>query len=386
MSVAIFPTIVFSAKLGVAGLAIAQSSFGYGSLQKYRSFLTAVLVLFSIHALGDLVLVSGGYRYVPNLVGLQLPLTTFIGPAFYFYTRSLLLRANKNSIKSIILACVGPALVMLSFMPFALLVSAEQKLALANPATRDPALYQFALLTCLSTTLVFLGTTLTYFRAAYMLQVKHRAQLMQRFSDIQRQSLDWLRIILILWGAVWSLYSIEYFLGFIGVKWIGSGVMIPILELVLLVAFAHLSLNQPRLDEQHKTQEPEPATPRIAILDPQRMTRIADKLRHAMEQEHLFKDNELSLSRLSSAINVSENHISETLSQHLHCNFFQLINEYRVEEAKRLLASTDHSIVDVSFESGFNSRSTFNTAFKNAVGLTPSAYRQANLEINTKSA
>ncbi|MBD1584647.1 hypothetical protein [Pseudoalteromonas sp. S16_S37] len=73
MSVAIFPTIVFSAKLGVAGLAIAQSVFGHKDVQKYRYFLVAVLVLFAIHALGDLMIVSGGYRYVPNLVGLQLP-------------------------------------------------------------------------------------------------------------------------------------------------------------------------------------------------------------------------------------------------------------------------------------------------------------------------
>ncbi|MBD1584777.1 helix-turn-helix transcriptional regulator [Pseudoalteromonas sp. S16_S37] len=281
------------------------------------------------------------------------------------------------------LACLGPILIMLSFMPFALLLSAEQKLALANPATRDPALYQFALLTCLSTTLVFLGTTLLYFRAAYVLQAKHREQLMQRFSDIQRQSLDWLRVILLLWGAVWTLYSIEYFLGFIGFKWFGTGVAIPILELILLVAFAHLSLNQPPLDEEHKTQELKLA-PRVAILDTQRMARIADKLRNAMQQQRLYSDNELSLSRLSGAINVSENHISETLSQHLGINFFQLINQYRVEEAKRLLATTERSIIDVSLESGFNSRSTFNTAFKNAVGLTPSAYRKANLGINTK--
>ncbi|BBN82235.1 hypothetical protein PA25_22200 [Pseudoalteromonas sp. A25] len=375
MSIAIFPTIIFSAKLGVAGLAISQTIFGHDDLQKYRYFLAAVLVLFSIHALGDLMIVSGGYRYVPNLVGLQLPLTTFIGPAFYFYARSLILRSSAISSKSILLACVGPLLVMLSFMPFALLLSAEQKLALANPATRDPELYRFALLTCLVTTLVFLSTTLLYFRAAYVLQAKHREQLMQRFSDIEKKSLDWLRIILLLWGAAWTLYSIEYFLGFVGFKWFGSGVAIPLLEFALLVAFAQLALNQPVLDEEHKTQETG-TVPRVAILDQQRMTRIADKLRNIMQQDRLFSDNELSLSRLSSAINVSENHISETLSQHLGINFFQLINEYRVAEAKHLLATTERSIIDVSLESGFNSRSTFNTAFKNAVGLTPSAYRK----------
>jgi len=381
MIVDVLPTIIFSFKLGIAGLAIAQSLLSAKRGQKYTYYLTGVLIFLSIHTLGDLLVASGGYRFFPNLVGLQLPLATLIGPAFYFYARSMMTRSNVLSAKSITIASIGPLLGVLALLPFAMGLNAEQKLSLANPLTRDAELYKFALATCLLSTLAFITTTLLYLGATYRLLIKHKAQLMKRFSDIEKKSLDWLRSILLLWGSVWALYTIEYVLGFMGIRWVGSGLVIPMLNLFLLLTFAHLSLNQPPLTENQKYEDSE-SQPRTATLEDDRMERIATKLHQAMQIERLFCENELTLHRLSSTINVSENHISETLSQHLGVNFFLFINHYRVEEAKRLLATTDQSIIDISLESGFNSRSTFNSAFKKAEGVTPSTYRKLGGEHN----
>lgn len=381
MIVDVLPTIIFSFKLGIAGLAIAQSLLSAKRGQKYTYYLTGVLIFLSIHTLGDLLIVSGGYRFFPNLVGLQLPLATLIGPAFYFYARSMMTSSSVLSAKSITIASIGPLLGVLALLPFALGLNAEQKLSLANPLTRDAELYKFALVTCLLSTLAFLMNTLLYFGATYRLLIRHKAELMKRFSAIEKKSLDWLRSILLLWGSVWVLYTIEYVLGFMGVRWAGSGLVIPMLNVILLLAFAHLSLNQPILAENHKSEDSE-AKARPATLDVDRMERIATKLRKAMQSEQLFCENELTLHQLSSAIGVSENHISETLSQHLSVNFFLFINHYRIEEAKKLLATTEQSIIDISLESGFNSRSTFNSAFKKTEGVTPSAYRKLGGDYN----
>jgi AraC-like DNA-binding protein len=375
MIVDVLPTIIFSFKLGIASLAIAQSILSAKRGQKHTYYLTGVLIFLSIHTLGDLLVASGGYRFFPNLVGLQLPLATLIGPAFYFYARSMMTRSSVLSAKSIAIVSIGPLLSVLALLPFALGLNAEQKLSLANPLTRNAELYEFALVTCLLSTLAFLTTTLLYFGATYRLLIRHKAQLMQRFSDIEKKSLDWLRSILFLWGSVWVLYTVEYVLSFMGVWWIGSGLVIPMLNLILLLVFAHLSLNQPLLSEYHKSQDSESQT-RTATLANDRMERIAAKLHQSMQSQRLFCENELTLHQLSCTINVSENHISETMSQHLGLNFFSFINHYRVEEAKKLLATTEQSIIDISLESGFNSRSTFNSAFKKAEGVTPSAYRK----------
>ncbi|MBU2879995.1 helix-turn-helix transcriptional regulator [Aliiglaciecola lipolytica] len=382
MIVKVLPTIIFSFQLGIAGLAIAQTLLSARGGQKHTYYLTGVLIFLSIHTFGDLLVVSGGYRYFPNLVGLQFPLATLIGPAFYFYARSMMTRSNVLSTKSMLTASIGPVLGILVLLPFALGLTTEQKLSLADPLTRDAELYKFALLTCLLSTLTFLISTLLYFSATYRLLNNHKVQLMKRFSVIEKKSLDWLRTILLLWGSVWVLYTIEYILNFIGVSWIGSGVVIPMLNLLLLLAFAHLSLNQPLLSETDKSKDSD-LQPRAAALDDDRMKRIAVKLHKVMQGERLFCENELSLHRLSEAIGISQNHISETLSQHLQINFFSFINNYRVEEAKRLLTTTTLSIIDISLESGFNSRSTFNSAFKKTEGVTPSAYRMLMNNHNT---
>lgn len=85
--------------------------------------------------------------------------------------------------------------------------------------------------------------------------------------------------------------------------------------------------------------------------------------------------DDLSLNRLSESIAVSDNHISETLSQYLSTNFFHFVNGFRIEEAKKRLHDKEKQVSTIAYEVGFNSKSTFNTAFKKFVGTTPSAYR-----------
>lgn len=197
---------------------------------------------------------------------------------------------------------------------------------------------------------------------------------MQRFSSIEGRSLDWLKIVLILWGVAWLFYAIEYTLSFMSWKWFGSGVVLPIAETFILMLFAHLALKQTVLKDSDKG-EPQATTTRDASLSQTRMQEIASTLRKVMSDGRMYCDEELSLNTSSNAIAVSENHISETLSQHLHTNFFHLVNSYRVKAAKDLLSSSDKLVSTITCEVGFNSKSTFNSAFKKVSGMPPTAYR-----------
>ena len=61
------------------------------------------------------------------------------------------------------------------------------------------------------------------------------------------------------------------------------------------------------------------------------------------------------------------------------CNFFEFVNHYRVEEAKRLLAdpqAAGKNMIDLMYDMGFNSKATFNALFKKKVGMTPSEFRK----------
>lgn len=103
------------------------------------------------------------------------------------------------------------------------------------------------------------------------------------------------------------------------------------------------------------------------------------KLNEFMETEKPFLDCELNLKMLAEAIDVSPHNISQVLNEHHGQNFFDYINKYRVDEVKRLLeknGSESYTLLSLAFEAGFNSKSTFYTAFKKHTQLTPAQYRK----------
>ena len=108
---------------------------------------------------------------------------------------------------------------------------------------------------------------------------------------------------------------------------------------------------------------------------------VIQKLNSVIESHNLYKNPELSLSDLSRASDISERVISNAINQELGKNFFQLINEYRVEEVKERLKdpNNDHlKILSLAFDAGFNSKASFNRVFKSYTGQTPKDYKTKN--------
>ncbi len=71
------------------------------------------------------------------------------------------------------------------------------------------------------------------------------------------------------------------------------------------------------------------------------------------------------------------------INRHFQKNFFEFINGYRIDEAKKLLANEKYekvTIIEIMAQVGFNSKATFNTFFKKLVGVTPSQYRKEQLK------
>lgn len=118
-----------------------------------------------------------------------------------------------------------------------------------------------------------------------------------------------------------------------------------------------------------------------SLLDDDDVRRICERLdRVATETDMLF-DPLLSMPKLANAIAATPNQLSFVLNQHLGKSFFDFINEARTNEASKLLINEpDRTILDIATSVGFNSKSTFNLAFKKITGKTPSAYRTENLD------
>lgn len=354
------------------------------ALQKPQSnqntFLKLLLALLLIHLLGELFIYTGAYVYAPGLAGVQFPFRVLLGAALYGYAHATMSPDVRISTRLKAVALFGPVLILLIMLPFIFLISPAEKLALATPATRDPELWKIAVLTCLSTTGVFIAYTLFFLGLALKLHNSHRQQLMERFSAIEQRALDWFRPVLFLWGAVWLMYAVEFSLKALGWFWIGSGKVLLVIEVVALAAFIHQALKQKPLKQSDKGTPRADKMARAPLLSQQQMELIAAKLKQAMNEDKLFLQDNLSLNKLSEAIAETENHISETLSQCLQTNFFQYVNGFRVEAAKQELKDRNKLVTSVAYDVGFNSKSTFNTAFKKIVGYSPSAYRKQLFE------
>ncbi|MEL6322939.1 MAG: helix-turn-helix domain-containing protein [Pseudomonadota bacterium] len=130
-------------------------------------------------------------------------------------------------------------------------------------------------------------------------------------------------------------------------------------------------------------QPAEPVTPersqgyarsKLASVD---ADNVAERLHAAMRENRLYRDPLLNLSGLSRQARVPEHTISQVLNQHLGLSFYDFVNQYRIDEARKLLASETSTVLDIALDVGYNSKSTFYTAFRKVVGQTPTEFRRA---------
>ena len=113
-------------------------------------------------------------------------------------------------------------------------------------------------------------------------------------------------------------------------------------------------------------------------LKSQDAEKYLNKLIKHMEEKKPYLDIDLTIHDLSGALNIPRHYLTQIINEKLNRNFYQFINEYRVEEVRRLLqdpAYKKYTFTAIAFEAGFNSKSSFNSVFKETVGKTPSQYK-----------
>jgi len=102
-----------------------------------------------------------------------------------------------------------------------------------------------------------------------------------------------------------------------------------------------------------------------------------DKILHLVENEKVFKNPTLTLSDLSKLLNTNTKNISKSINSGFDMNFNDFINHYRIEAVKEKLHKKEHktsTLLGIAFDCGFNSKATFNRAFKKSIDLSPKDY------------
>lgn len=119
-------------------------------------------------------------------------------------------------------------------------------------------------------------------------------------------------------------------------------------------------------------------------LTPAASQSLLVKLLEYMDKDKPFLDNELRLTTLADELKVSVHHLSQVVNEQVGKSFSDFINDYRVEAAKKMLLNPknkDIYIINVAYAAGFNNKTSFNKAFKNYTGLSPSEFRKQQLQV-----
>jgi AraC-like DNA-binding protein len=115
-------------------------------------------------------------------------------------------------------------------------------------------------------------------------------------------------------------------------------------------------------------------------FDDKEVVDYRDKVQNIMGEHNLFQKPNLVLTDLAQEIGLSSKQTTELLNHELKTNFYDFVNNYRVEEVKNRIASDDFkhlTILAIGFDSGFQSKSSFNRVFKKITGLSPSEYKKS---------
>ncbi len=211
-------------------------------------------------------------------------------------------------------------------------------------------------------------------------QAQHIAHLKQHFASTEGLELRWVAVLAVAMGS----YIAQTMLGEILILMGGPDPVGPLLDsFLVLIVVAALALwglrPSPELDHVTQalsdTKEHRGKKYEKSALGVNQSQRIARKLVHAMQEDRLYRDPNLTLNNLSAHVGVSLNYVSQTLNESLGQTFFEFVNNWRVKEAIPLVEAGETTVLAIAYEVGFNSRSSFYSAFKRSTGMTPTAYK-----------
>jgi AraC-like DNA-binding protein len=217
-----------------------------------------------------------------------------------------------------------------------------------------------------------------YGLASLRLLHHYQEELKQRFSNIDKIDVFWLKLLIGGFLSIWGWVFASYLLTFFNYSaWLGNiiGVSGNIFSFVFVNTLVLYSIAKAGRGQREVKTEVAAEPVETKTSDAQDASVVA-QVNQLMEQKQLYLDPELTLEQLADAVKLSPRKISGAINRHCGQNFFDYINSFRVKAAVNILEQKgmDANMLDVIADSGFNSKSTFYRAFKRAMSMSPTEF------------
>ncbi len=338
-----------------------------------NALLGFVFLMFSLN-LFDLTL---------QIAGIKLPIAAMhliddsffflYGPLLYFYVQSVVYSDFQFKWKD--------GIHLLAFLPFAsylvymlFLVDQEvQNEALTKILTLDLPAKIFIV------SLVVYLHMLLYLWFSWKTIARYRKIIKHKFSSIDEINLDWLNFMVRAFFIIVLVAMIHNIIPIFG------DTLIHYSSLIVLLVFSFYfvnrvlvkALNQPQIFSG--IQKNELAKYSGSNLKTEEFSKYKSQLIEIMEKEKAFLNPSLTIKDLAEQLNTSPKVLSQVINQGFNKNFFDFVNSYRCEEVKNILRQSDSkmTILEAMYQSGFNSKSSFNKEFKKLTHQTPSEFKKS---------
>lgn len=343
---------------------------GFNKIQ--NRFLAALILLLAFH-LGLIAMDSNDlFLQLPHLSRISWLLPLSYGPLILLLTQSI--TAPEFSLKKSHLIYLLPfAIYLIILLPYYCSGATEKLAYLSNPGKM------------LNADFGWMNHLTNYFHIGFLLTalITYKSRRPKFFQD-RDENLQWLGHFLWLVLSIMTFSLLTFYAKKFNLSVVSEIYPKHFLLVVILVYWIAYKLLQQKSDFSTRIA-PEalnkiPDTlPKYAKtgLDFETSKLMGTQLQEYVETNKPYLDSSLTITDLGNLLSLSKHQISQVINSEFEVNFYEFINTYRINEFKKLSMdpSNNHlSLLGIAFESGFNSKATFNQVFKKKEGITPSAF------------
>lgn len=306
---------------------------------------------------------SGIYNQNANLYFLPIYYSFAFGPLLYFYVQAITNSAFR--FKYIYLLHFIPVTIQALFYWIVTFKSYQYKYHIWF-SLHQPYTYRIEYDGTWLSLVIYLILSIIYFN-------HYHSWLKDNYSNVSKKMLNWLKIALVVLVLVCITWVFEAYLrDFRNTYYqfdISTNLLCGVIYCIGIIGVQQTSIT---LNYEPINKEVKPASASF-IAD----EHIARKIDDAMVKDKLYLNPELSLADLANHLSLPAKVVSANINAAFDKPFNTYVNAYRVEEIKQRLKSTDiekFTLLGIAFESGFNSKTSFNRIFKDFTGKSPSDF------------
>lgn len=355
----------------IQGFIIAISLLFKKDGKRANKFLSLMVTFLSLDLLSLNYYLSGFYLQFPWFAELNYPFTFLYGPLFYFYISYETGHKERFRLRDYLHFI--PVAVIYMFMSPLLLMNAGERIDNLHKMSYNPPLW-LVVLSYLRSWIGFVYSIMTI-----RLLISWDYEIREVASNTDQINLIWFKRLAIGFMLIWVIVltsTTAMFAGLIA----GNQVDFYIYPFVALIIYliGYMGLIQPQIFlKPLNAEEPDTAKYEKSGLDDSAANEILKNLDTLMTGEKLYLNPDLSLSELADTLNTSTHRLSEAINSRINKNFYDYVNEMRIEHFKREIkkpGSEVYNILSIALDSGFNSKATFNRVFRKYTGMTPSEF------------